>query len=310
MKGPMLPFCIAMTLACGLPGPHAADAPVVAHVVHRGLLGAQESVVGRARTGGRFVLLTSGKRLVEIDDQGRVSQRALDGGASELWSLAAAGDGTLWALEGRDMLVEVTGRGEARRLPLDGAYAGVHAGPGFLLYQPYDFRVGSPALLRGDPAAVGAPVGHLRVSDGTGARVAVWMKSLVQCGFVASGRIPCWPVGDAAVDIIDGAGTGLLVRLDDLTPRVNVSGEEFAERGRPVLQDVALTDGDAIWVLASAPDAAVAKERGVRDLWHFSVAGRRLDRYRLARPARMLIAGAEDLLAISGDGDLVRLEVR
>ena len=308
MKAPMR-FCIAMTLACG-PGPHAGDTPILPHVVHRGLLGAQESVVGRARSGGRFVLLTSGKRLIEVDEQGRVSQRALNGGDAELWSLAAAADGSLWALEGRDMLVEVAGRGEARRLPLDGAYAGVHAGPGFLLYQPYDFRVGSPALLRGDPAAVGAPAGQLRVADGTGPRVAVWMKSLVQCGFVTSGRIPCWPVGDAAVDIIDGGGTGLLVRLDELAPRVNVSGEEFAEAGRPVLQDVALADGDAFWVLASAPDAAAANERGVRDLWRFSSAGRRLARYRLALPARMLIAGREDLFAISGDGHLVRLEVR
>ena len=67
----------------------------------------------------------------------------------------------------------------------------------------------------------------------------------------------------------------------DGTPLRAVLEAEF-EIGIPLLDrsrhHVALTDGDAIWVLASAPDAAVAKERGVRDLWHFSVAGRRLDR--------------------------------
>jgi hypothetical protein len=311
MKGGMLPFCIAVALACDLPRSHAGVAPIRAHVLHAALMTAEESIVGRARVGGRFLLLTSDRRLIAVEEGGGASARRLDGFDTELWSLAPAADGTLWTLAGRDTLMEIVDGRAARRLALDGAYAGVHAGPGFLLYQPYDFRVGSPALLRGEPAVVGEPAGQLRVAGGAGSRVAAWMKSLVQCGFVSNGRIPCWPVGGAVVDVIDSAGTGLLVRLDGLEPRHDVSGEEFAERARPVLQDVALDRDAALWVLASDAGAPVVKERGVRDLWRFSLAGRRLERHRLTAPVRMLIAAGRDrLLAISGSGDLVRLEVK
>ena len=307
----LLPLCVAAALACDLQWSHANQPPVREHHVHRDVLARDESVVGRAAVDGRYLLLTSGRRLVEISRRGSVSHRALSLNDMELWSLGVAADGTLWALAGRDMLVEVVTSGTPRRIALDGAYAGVHTGPGFLLFQPYDFRVGSAALLRGEPAAVGGPAGRLKVAGGNGRRVAVWMKSLVQCGFASNDRLPCWPAGAAVVDVIGADGVGRLVPLGDLAPAIEMSGEDFAERGRPVLQDVAFGEGGALWVLASAPGAPAAKERGVRDLWKYSMTGERLERYGLAAPARMLLpAGPGRLFAISGAGHLVRLDVR
>ncbi len=307
----LLPLCVAAALACDLQRSHANQPPVREHHLQRDVLTRDESVVGRAAVGGRYLLLTSGRRLVEIGRRGSVSHRLLAPTAMELWSLGVAADGTLWTLAGRDMLVEIAAGGTPRRIALDGAYAAVHTGPGFLLFQPYDFRVGSAALLRGAPGAVGGPAGRLTVADGNGRRVAVWMKSLVQCGFVSNDRLPCWPAGAAVVDLIDAQGAGRLVPLRDLAPAIEMSGEEFAERGRPVLQDVAFDEREALWVLASAPGAPAAKERGVRDLWKFSATGERLERHRLAAPARMLLpAGPGRLFAISGAGHLVRLDVR
>jgi hypothetical protein len=311
MKGGMLPFVVALALACDLPGSHAGGRPPRLQLLHAGLLTGEEAVVGRAHTGGKFLLLTSARRIVEIDVAGGIAARRIEDEGLELWSLAAAPDGSLWSLAGRDTLVEIPGGEAARRLPLDGAYAAVHSGPGYMLYQPYDFRVGTPALLRGGPAHVGEPAGLLKVAGGGGRRVAVWMKSLVQCGFVLEGRIPCWPVGLPVVDVLDARGNGRLVPLDELSPAHDVSGEEFAERGRPLLQDVALDGAGALWVLASPPGAPALRERGVRDLWRFSAAGRRLDHHRLDAPLRMLIVAAHDrLMAIAGNGSLVRLEVR
>lgn len=280
--------------------------------VRAAVLSADETVIGRARRGRDIVMLTAGKRLIAIAPDGVVSsQLDMPDLSDRVWGLAYSGDGELWTLEGRDALRSLPAAGQtARRLRLDGAYVGVHSGPGYLLYQPYDFRVGSALLYRGAAGEVGARVGTLTVAADAGPRLAAWVKSLVQCSVVHEGRTACWPAGAALVDLIDASGRGVLLRLAELTPARPMGGEEFAASGRPLLQDVWLADAASFWVLANDQSMRSDGDRGATELWKFSTAGKLLSRHRLPQRARMLLASdAAGVLVLGAEGDLVRVEV-
>lgn len=310
---PSLALWASVATACLDPAavPPNPQPAIDLHALVLALVPANEAVIGRTRIGPDLALLTSAKRLIVMNAGGTVTtQRELVALADRAWGLATRGDGLLWTLERRDALRRIGETGPADRVVLNGSYVGIHSGPGFFLYQPYVSGGGSSLLFRGPAGEVESAAGALTAAHRPDARAAEWITNLMQCSVVFEDRTACWRAADAVIDIIGANGRGTVVRLEELAPRVRMSGEEFAAKAKPTVLDVWPAETGALWVLADDPEEPVAAERGSSLLWKFTMTGARLSRHRLPASARMLL-GAEGsrLLMLSTSGDLLSVTV-
>jgi hypothetical protein len=225
-----------------------------------------EVIGGRADDGMDGVwLLAGGAAVVRVDLEARRAHRTplkLAPG-EQCWGLARLRDGSLWTLKGRRAVIRIEADGQlTREIPLAAAHFGLFGAGDLLVYQQADFIPPAPALkagIPGDEHPQPWSAMTTRTFDAI-ARASVAALNMVSCGSSRAGERACWFPDEAAVTLIDAAGSSRRVALAELTvvrPEVLLTAENPP---RPV-RDAFVDESGTLWVLSSGTAPTGAPDR-------------------------------------------------
>lgn len=253
-----------------------------------------EVIGGRAADGDEVWLLAGMADLVHVDLQARRSQRLMikiEPG-DQCWGLARLDDGSLWTLKGRRAVIRIAPDGEViRDEPLPEPHLGLFGAQDRLVYQAANLTPPGPALRAGRPGgSTTEPWSELTTrSFERMARASAAALNMVGCGASARKERPCWFPDEAAVSIIDAAGTTRRVELPGLeavAPEILLTAENPA---RPV-RDAYLDRDGGLWVLSSGTAPPGRADRpGGWILARYGPGGKPLGLHRLAESARLIL---------------------
>jgi hypothetical protein len=279
-----------------------ALAPVFGPIVGSEVIG------GRVNDGTDVWLLVGLADLVHVDVRTRRSQRVMIriGPGDQCWGLARLDGGSLWTLKGRRALIRFDAEGSVvTEEPLPEPHLGLFGARDRLVYQVANFAPPGPALRAAAPGDRN-PLPWSGLTTRTFERIArasAVALNMVGCGASARAERPCWFPDEAAVSLIDAAGTTRRLELPGLevvAPEILLTAENPA---RPV-RDAYLDRDGVLWVLSTgAPPAGGVDRPGGWILARYGLEGKLVGLQRLAESARLILhAERGRALVLTGAG--------
>ena len=275
-----------------------------------------DTIVGRAYTDGRVLLLTDRPALVAIDlRRQQISEHAVSGrGLDVLWGLARLDDESLWTLAGQRALGKIEADGRmSRRIPLSAPHVGVFGAGPQLVYQVLSFVPPVDALSAGPPGEQSRrPWSSMQTRSYRLARASAAALNLVSCGATETAEIPCWFPDEAAVTLVHSTGQSsrrfMLTGLPAVRPEVLLTSENPA---RPI-RDVFVAASRELWVLGSGTprqDHRIVVPGGWL-LARYDSQGRAIGSADLPEGARLILrAAASTCLLLAADGRVVEVRL-
>jgi hypothetical protein len=297
-------LCMAALTACG--GPVVRQQGELRLTPLFGPVMSREVIGGRIDMGDQVTLL-AGSTLVRID---LVMRRAAHvpiavAAGDTCWGLARLDDGSVWSLKGHRMLIRIEPDGRvSREIALGEPHVGLFGAGDRLVLQQASATPMGPALSARIPAARrGEAWSDIRTRAFPGfGRAQSSALNMVACGASAAPQWPCWFPDEAAVSLVDAAGSTrrlTLSGLDAVAPEVLLAAENPA---RPI-RDAFVDRRGRIWVLSTGVPPAGGSPPGGWILARYTAEGIADGQRRLDEPARLILrVDDERVVVLSGAG--------
>ncbi len=274
-----------------------------------------DTIVGRAYSDSRILLLTDAPALVSIDLRAEaVIRRPVSGrGSDVLWGLAKLDDGSLWTLAGQRTLGKIEADGRiSERIPLLAPHVALFSAGRELVYQVLSFFPPADALATGPPGERSRRRwSALQTRTYALARASVAALNLISCGATDTAEIPCWFPDEAAVTLVHPDGRSRRLALPELpvvAPEVLLTSENPA---RPV-RDVFVAAAGDLWILGSGTPGRTSGPvvPGGWLLVRYDGNGRMLNRADLPGGVRLILRATGDrCLLLASDGRVVEVRL-